>query len=269
MRAAKVLTALLINADEQTYNSFDPSDLFTWISNKLLDSNANVVDTVVQILQSLLSFYKHGAGVANLVALLNKNNQSAQMQYQVVYCLWLMTFIEEVADLQRKHNVLPLLIEIAKSAIKEKVVRVVFSTIRQSPQENLVALLGNKVLAICETLSTRKWSDSEITDDLEYLKEELGHRVQSLSTWDEYNTEGFWKQNAAKLAEKDYELVKMISRLISTTTSTVVLSVAAHDLGQFVKHYPSGKRFIQEVERDVRYQALLAVQKFMTNAWDY
>ncbi|KAJ3106593.1 H(+)-transporting V1 sector ATPase subunit H [Phlyctochytrium planicorne] len=309
LKSAKVLAALLLNANTQTYQTYDPSELFSWISTKLQDSNPNVVDTVVQILQSILAiqtariqFYSNNTGMANLVELLRKNGQSAQMQYQVIYCLWLMTFNDDVsADLQRKHNVLPLFIEIAKSAIKEKVVRVIFSTIRnqlaKAPQENLVAMLGNKVLNVCDTLASRKWSDSEISEDLEFIKEELRHRVQSLSTFDEYASEvksgqldwspphlseQFWKQNATKLAEKDYELVKILSRLISTTSSPLVLSVASHDLGQFVKHYPTGKRFIQEVgaktqimelmsheNADVRYQALLAVQKFMTNAWDY
>lgn len=65
----------------------------------------------------------------------------------------------------------------------------------------------------------------------------------------------------------------IIARLISTSTNATVLAVAAHDIGQYVKFYPNGKRFIQEIgakqqvmelmtheNSDVRYQALLAVQ---------
>ncbi|KAJ3195914.1 H(+)-transporting V1 sector ATPase subunit H [Irineochytrium annulatum] len=311
LKAAKTITGLVLQGDQDA-PIYDPSEIFAWITAKLQDQNANVVDTVVQILQSLLAvpsfrltFYQTSNGMANLVDLLKKNSSNAQMQYQIIYSLWLLTFIKEIAaDMQRKFDVLPVFIEIAKSAIKEKVIRVVFSTIRnmvsKAPAENLVAMLGNKLLQVCETLSTRKWSDTEIADDLEYIKEELGRSVQSLSTFDEYASEvragkldwspphvseNFWKQNAAKLAEKDYELVRLVnigilSRLISSSTNPLILQIAAHDVGQFVKHYPAGKKFIQEhgtktqimelmthENQEVRYQALIAVQKLMTNAY--
>ena len=84
-------------------------------------------------------------------------------------------------------------------------------------------MLGNKLLGVCETLSSRKWSDPEISEDLEYIKEELSKVVVTLSSFDEYASEvksgnlewspphlseQFWKQNASKLSEHDYELVR-------------------------------------------------------------
>ncbi|KAJ1549725.1 V-type proton ATPase subunit H, partial [Cladochytrium tenue] len=50
-------------------------------------------------------------------------------------------------------------------------------------------MLGNKVLPVCESLSARKWTDTEITDDLDYIKEQLGKSVQTLSTFDAYVSE--------------------------------------------------------------------------------
>jgi V-type H+-transporting ATPase subunit H len=93
----------------------------------------------------------------------------------------------------------------------------------KAPQENLVSMLGNKLLTVCEVLLTRKWTDTEIADDLEYIKDELSKVVVTLSTFDEYASEvksgkldwspphlseQFWKQNASKLSDKDYELVR-------------------------------------------------------------
>ena len=40
--------------------------------------------------------------------------------------------------------------------------------------------IGNKVLNVAETLSGRKWSDSEIGEDLEFIKEELSRSVANL-----------------------------------------------------------------------------------------
>ncbi|KAJ3357134.1 H(+)-transporting V1 sector ATPase subunit H [Entophlyctis luteolus] len=202
--------------------------------------------------------------------------------------------------MQRTYEIIPLFIDIAKAAIKEKVIRVIFATVKNmlilAPQENIIPMLGNKLLNLCETLSSRKWTDSEITDDLSYIKEELAKNINSLSTFDEYASEvrsgkldwspshlseQFWKQNAARLGEKDFEIVRILGRLLTSAgSSNLVLAVAAHDIGQYVKYVPAGKKFVQEngtkaqimqlmthENSDVRYQALLAVQKLMANSW--
>ena len=61
--------------------------------------------------------------------------------------------------------------------------------------------------------------------------------------------------------------------MISTSTTSTALSVAAHDIGQYVKYNPSGRKIVQEIgaktqimelmtheDQEVRYQSLLAVQ---------
>ncbi|TPX33246.1 hypothetical protein SmJEL517_g03842 [Synchytrium microbalum] len=307
LKAAKIITYLVLNADPSY--PFDPSDLFVWMTAQLQSTNPGVVDITVQLLQSILSLtqyrlpcYQTPNLVHVLVEILRKGTPNAQMQYQVIYCMWSLTYITDIAqDIQRKHDVIPILIEVVKSAIKEKVVRVIVATLKnmlsKAMQENLAAMFGNKVLNTCENLLARKWSDTEISEDLEYLRDELSKALQSLSTFDEYASEvqsgklewspphmseNFWKQNAAKLNERDYELLRILSRLIATSTAPLILAVAAHDIGQYVKYAPDGKRIVQEIgaktqimelmtnpDSDVRYQALIAVQKFMVNAWNF
>ncbi|KAJ3279496.1 H(+)-transporting V1 sector ATPase subunit H [Borealophlyctis nickersoniae] len=304
LKAAKILTFLLLNAPQTP--EYVPTELFSWITTQLQNTNLNVVDIAVQLLQSLLSvpkyrlvFYQTPSGVSTLVDIL-KRSTNAQMQYQTIYILWLLTFEKEIAaDLQRKYDVIPILIDIAKTAIKEKVVRVIVSTfvnmLKNAPQENMYAMIGNKLLNVCENLSGRKWSDPEIAEDLEFIKEELSKSVANLSTFDEYASEvrsgkldwspphmseQFWKQNASRLNDKDYELLRALSRLIATSNDPKVLAVAAHDVGQYAKYGNNGKRAIQDTglktqvmqlmthaDPDVRYQALVGVQKFMTHAW--
>lgn len=83
--------------------------------------------------------------------------------------------------------------DISKSAIKEKVVRVIMATFKNmiqiSPNETIIPMLGLKLLSVIEVLSVRKWSDPEIIEDMMVLRDSLGHHVASLSTWDEYKTE--------------------------------------------------------------------------------
>ena len=75
---------------------------------------------------------------------------------------------------------------------------------------------------------------------------------------------------------------RQLSRILKESQDAQVLAVAASDIGQYVKFYPQGKKYVQDLgaktavmqlmtheHKDVRYQALIAVQKFMTNAWEF
>lgn len=73
----------------------------------------------------------------------------------------------------------------------------------------------------------------------------------------------FWKENATKLNDRDYELLKyvyqtrqiqsnthltrpsrILIRLLSDSSDPTVLAVASHDIGQYVKHYERGKKYV-------------------------
>lgn len=60
-----------------------------------------------------------------------ESNPSPQMCYQVGFCFWLMTFETEVAEqINRKFDIVPLLMSIAQGVVKEKVQRVIVATYR-------------------------------------------------------------------------------------------------------------------------------------------
>ncbi|KAJ3203045.1 H(+)-transporting V1 sector ATPase subunit H, partial [Entophlyctis luteolus] len=213
LKSAKIFAVLAMERDP-SLQPVDASSLFAWFSVKVMDSNSNVLDIVIQIMQTTLAipsyrlpFYETPNAMTgsslevlfifspefSLIEAI-KASSNAQMQYQGIYCLWTLTFVHEVsADIQRTYEIIPLFIDIAKAAIKEKVVRVIFATVKNmlilAPQENIIPMLGNKLLNLCETLSARKWTDTEITDDLSYIKEELAKNINSLSTFDEYASE--------------------------------------------------------------------------------
>ncbi|CAG8564357.1 11047_t:CDS:10, partial [Gigaspora rosea] len=269
LSSAKILTILTCSALEPL--SFDTTDFLRWISTKLKSNNNNICDLAVQILESILKipscrlqFWEMPHGIDTLVNYLKAKNPTLQMQYQIIFCFWLLTFERDVANLVEK-----------------------------APEANLPAMLVAKLLNFCENLSVRKWSDSEIVEDIDFLKAQLQENFHSLTTFDEYaseirsgmlqwspphESEQFWKQNVTKLNDKNHELLKILSRLLSTSTDNVVLAVAAHDLGQYVKYYPDGKKILQEIgakqrvmelmtheDPEVRYNALIAVQKYMSH----
>ncbi|CAO3613026.1 unnamed protein product [Cunninghamella blakesleeana] len=303
--AAKVLTTLATSSPHpEKANLYE---LYTWLSQQLATSNVNAIDIAVQELESLLGvrqyrfpFWTTPNAAKNLVNRLDKSS-TPQMQYQVIFCLWLLTFEPEIAaEINDKFDIITSLVDIAKSSVKEKVIRVSIATLKnlveKAPAENLAAMLVAKLLPFTENLATRKWTDNDILDDLEYLKERLQENFQSLTTFEHYasevetgklewspphKSEVFWKENAHKLEENNFQLLRSLARILSTSTNALVLSVAANDVGQYIKFSSGrGKRIIQEIgakqrimelmtheDKDVRYQALSAVQKLMHQAW--
>ena len=101
----------------------------------------------------------------------------------------------------RKYDIIPLLTDIAKAAVKEKVIRVIIATFRVSgkdadetminstlqnlvakaPSANLPAMLVAQLLPFVKNLSTRKWTDEDIIEDVQYLRDELNARFESLT----------------------------------------------------------------------------------------
>uniref|UniRef100_A0A8C9FDT4 ATPase H+ transporting V1 subunit H n=1 Tax=Pavo cristatus TaxID=9049 RepID=A0A8C9FDT4_PAVCR len=169
------------------------------------------------------------------------------------------------------------------------------STERETRQEYALAMIQCKVLKQLENLDQQKYDDEDISEDIKFLLDKLGESVQDLSSFDEYSSElksgrlewspvhkseKFWRENAVRLNEKNYELLKILTKLLEVSDDPQVLAVAAHDVGEYVRHYPRGKRVIEQLggkqlvmnhmhheDQQVRYNALLAVQKLMVHNW--
>lgn len=110
-------------------------------------------------------------------------------------------------------------------------------------------MLVAELLPFANNLSSRKWSDEDIPEDVQFIRDELKSRFESLSyvmsrpflgclvvdiivlnrTWDEYSSElasghlswtpvhesdMFWKENAVKLNDKDHADLKFVLRLL-------------------------------------------------------
>ncbi|KAF8589958.1 ATPase, V1 complex, subunit H [Ramaria rubella] len=308
LKAAQILTVLL-SSEPSTI----PPEILAPFLNTLATiiqsphgNNVNKRDVAVQCLESLLTrpeirsavWDKPGV-ISGLVDIL-KSNPGPQMCYQAGFCFWLITFEPHIAEnINAKFDIIPVLTDIAQSAVKEKVIRVVVATFRnlisKAPAQNLPAMFVVKLLPFIRNLSGRKWSDDEIIEDVQYLNEELNAHFQNLTTYDEYtselssghllwspvhSSETFWSENATKLNEKDYHQLKTLVKLLNESKDPVVLAVAAHDVGQYVKHCDRGKKAVEDLgakrrvmelmshdNPDVRYQAIISVQRLVSHPW--
>lgn len=229
-----------------------------------------------------------------------KTPRSLQIQYQAVFCFWIMTFEKRnCAILQVRYELIPALLDLSRAAVKEKIIRLCLACwsnfLRKAPKVSTSVMIGAKILDYVELLSSRKVADEEMQQDLNFLKEELTKAYQSLNSFDEYASEivsgklnwspphkspVFWQENAARLEERNGELLKILTRLLTHSQDPTVLAVAANDLGEYIARRPQGRRYIEAFgtkqqlmhlmahhDSEVRFNALSSVQKYMSNLW--
>jgi len=229
-----------------------------------------------------------------------------QVQYQLIFCLWVLTFNPLLAEKMNKFNAIPILASILNDSAKEKVTRIILAVYRnliEKPtepnvsKEHCIAMVQCKVLKQLSILEQRRFDDEDITGDVEYLTEKLQSSVQDLSSFDEYSTEvksgrlewspvhksaKFWRENALRLNEKNYDLLRTLIHFLEVSKDPLVLAVASYDIGEYVRHNPRGKHLIEHFggkqlvmqllsheDPNVRYEALVAVQKLMVHNWEY
>uniref|UniRef100_A0A2R5L869 V-type proton ATPase subunit H n=1 Tax=Ornithodoros turicata TaxID=34597 RepID=A0A2R5L869_9ACAR len=294
---------LMDGADLQYY--------LTWLRDQLRMPNNEYIQSVARCLQMMLRIDEYRLafvavdGISTLVTVL-AGRVNFQIQYQLTFCLWVMTFNPTLAEKMNKFSVIPILADILSESGKEKVTRIILATFRnliEKPEDteiqrdNAIAMVQCKVFKQLEILQGKKFDDTDIVEDIEFLDEKLNASVQDMSSFDEYATEiksgrlewgpvhssdKFWRENADKLNERNYELLKILVHLLESSKDPLVLSVAAHDVGDYVRHYPRGKQVIEKLggkqmvmqllsheDPNVRYEALLCVQKLMVHNWEY
>uniref|UniRef100_A0A667YP73 V-type proton ATPase subunit H n=1 Tax=Myripristis murdjan TaxID=586833 RepID=A0A667YP73_9TELE len=289
---------------------------FNWIKTQLssqvpvqVGNSSQYVQCVAGCLQLMLRVNEYRfawveADGVNCITAVLSNKCGFQLQYQMIFCVWLLAFSPQLCEQLRRYNLVPVLSDILQESVKEKVTRIILAAFRnlleksaerETRQEYALAMIQCKVLKQLENLDQQKYDDEDITDDIKFLLERLGESVQDLSSFDEYSSElksgrlewspvhkseKFWRENAVRLNEKNYELLKILTRLLEVSDDPQVIAVAAHDVGEYVRHYPRGKRVIEQLggkqlvmnhmhheDQQVRYNALLAVQKLMVHNW--
>jgi len=226
-----------------------------------------------------------------------------QLQYHIGLAFWILTYGKEISEgINGAYpQLIPLLTELARNAVKEKVVRIVLATFRNlatlAPKQTLPAMLSAKVLVFLKQVaSSRKWSDEEVKEDVEFLRGELENIKKGLTTFDEYEQEvesglltwstpthqddEFWKENAKKLEDKDKKTLKALVDILKTNKDPTALAIALNDLGQYMKFVDSGRKTVTDLgakvlimqlmrheNEDVKFKALVTVQRLVSHSW--
>lgn len=305
--SAKILNYLVSTTETVSSSVLEPFFLWFRKLSSAPDQNTDLQSLSVQTLSSVLRsasnrsiFWNQQANVETLLDLLKKNG-GIQLQYNALLVVWLLSFDEPLAkELNAKMDLVALLNKIARASIKEKITRLAIATLRNlaklAPNQNIGPMIQVDLLGFLNILSARQWQDPDIQEDLTYLTETMTARKEAMTTFDEYVSEiesgklswtpphrsqEFWQSNASSLTKDNNKLVKTLARILSTAAEPLVLAVACHDIGAFVKHYPEGRNAVQQIgakgkilelmasaNTELRYEALQTVQILLSKAWD-
>ncbi|CAD6187217.1 unnamed protein product [Caenorhabditis auriculariae] len=286
------------------YYNFLKSQLKVTPTNEYMNTTARCLQMMLRYDNYRKTFVEE-EGIQALVSALN-SRINFQLQYQLIFAVWCLTFNTEIARMAPTVGLIQALGDVLSESTKEKVIRIIFATFanilnkvedREVKREAALQMVQCKTLKTLELMDAKKYDDPDLEEDVKFLSDELTLSVHDLSSYDEYYSEvrsgrltwspvhksdKFWRENAPKFNDKQFEVVKILIRLLETSNDPLILCVASHDIGEYVRHYPRGKTVIEQFQGkqavmrlltaddpNVRYHALLAVQKLMVHNWEY
>jgi len=201
----------------------------------------------------------------------------------------------------KQHQVVAMLVELSKKGPREKVIRVVMATLRNllNKEDFNDEMVFAGLVKVLYLMTQRKLKDQDLIDDLKAVDDRLEEVVETLSSFDMYQSEcnsgrlawtpvhtaDFWRENITKFEDGNYALIQRLINLLDNP-DWKVKEVAAYDLGEFARFHPDGRMVIQKfrgktklmsllgggkddkIPETVRKQALLAVQKLMVQNWE-
>ncbi|KAL5257676.1 hypothetical protein ACHWQZ_G012559 [Mnemiopsis leidyi] len=297
---AKVISCGRFRLDSKNLNWF-----INWQVSQLLQNNT-YLHTILASQQLMLRVPEYRAPFYNSTCLdkmLNilSTRISFQLQYQMVFCFWLLSF--RTTYCFKLLDFIKPTAEILRQAAKEKVIRIILQFYRNlltnhsAPRKAAELMIQGKVQVVMGQLIEKNWKDEDIKEDVEHVKGVLDEMLQDMSTFDSYLAEvksgklewsplhtnpAFWRENAQKLNQNDHEVLRMIRILLKDEQDPTTLAVCAHDVGEYVRHYPVGKYNIEKLglkervvclldndDPKVKSAALLALQKLMLNNWEF
>lgn len=274
-----------------------------WVSTQLRKTDEKSISVGITSLQIFLKHDSFRLAFADkhlnlLTPLLNPDSKNFQLLYQVVNCVWLVSFNKEIAAKISETKIIPNLAKILKNVPREKIIRMCLASFVNllDKSNNNEQMIDGDVLRQCEVFAQKNWGDEDIAEDLETLIEILQKNLVVLSSFDMYKkevmsgnldwtpvhkSERFWKENALLFEEDKYKLLLMLKELLESESS-LVKCVACWDLGEFARLHPRGRQILQQIkvklplmklmehpDAEVRRQALLSTQKLLVQHYEF
>lgn len=309
---SRLISILMVTSDGRPTKE-DLKMYLNWLKNELKQDNP-YLQSVARCLQKLLRCDDYRiafmtlSGIFKIVKILSSKIKP-QTQYQFSFCLWVTSFNSHLAEKMNRSGTIPVLADVLQSSPSEviKLPRVILATFRnllEKPREigvrkhNALVMIQCKILTFLEKNEDKveDWNDPEYEEDYQVLKQILQSYVADMSCFDEYYLEvksgrlewsmvhtsrKFWVDNAERFHDNQFELLKILISLLKTSKDNVILCIAAHDLGEYMKQYSRGKKIVEDLggkdalvcllghkHPAVKYYVLKTLQVLMLNNYE-
>lgn len=210
----------------------------------------------------------------------------------------LLTFYAPAVADCVSNGLLGALIDVAKTATKEKVVRAAVLALRNILERDTPARATAEAAAgrIASALRLRAFQDEEIAAALALFEERSAVSAKEASSFEAYkqevlsgslewsparSSEAFWREHAGRFEEGNCQLVRVLVKLLESPDPKT-LAVACSDLGQFAAAHPRGRAIVAECggkekvmslmsssDQEVQKAALISVQKLLVTNWQF
>ena len=132
----------------------------TKLKDELNDSNNEYIQSVARCLQMMLRIDQYriafvGLDGVNAIISVLSGKVNFQIQYQLSFCLWVLTFNTTIAEKLNAYGVIPVLADILADAQKEKVSRIILAVFRVSYSSFLILEMTHRIRAITTPLLNR------------------------------------------------------------------------------------------------------------------
>lgn len=179
-----------------------------------------------------------------------------------------------------EYDIIPLFTQLLRLSPKEKITRLLLSSLYNLLSSNRQSLLPAAVLArlptLLQNISGRHLTDEDLLDDLKKLSDMLDEYTKTQTTFDEYVAEvnsghlrwspphrhpTFWAENARKIFEyENGELLKKLAVILgkSWDNDKQVLAIACNDVGCLVKEVPEKRYQLEKLGLKTKVMELMA-----------
>lgn len=298
-KAIQVLTAIMSHSPDNTFSVQQVKLLGTnLVSGQYKTSQVGVLDGLSNLLKQD-AFRKPLFEVFGVLEkILSVSVETPPALYRALFCIWTSSFNEDVLArilAPRADMIVALLKSTFQECRVEKILRIALSVVANIIASPSIAeaMVESGILHTIQPLEYEKWRDSELYDSIRAVASRVANETSRHSNFERYekelksgslkwgfiHSEKFWLENVNNFERENFAAVDRLVALLNSSDA-VTQAVACHDLGEFARLHPSGKRVIAKLNgksivmglmssgnREVSKEALLCTQKLMLNQW--
>ena len=202
-----------------------------------------------------------------------------------------------------EYDIVLLYTHLLRLSPKEKTTRLLIATLYNLLSKNQNSLLPIAVLArlpqLLQNLSSRQFTDPDLVEDRDKLRELVEEYTKTKTTFDEYVAEVtsghlrwspphrstvFWAENARKILDyENGEIVRKLAEIMQKPweNDKAVLAIACNDVGALVREVPEKRSQLEryglktrimelmgEADENIRWESLRALGGWLQYSFD-